>query len=111
MRSGTVFGYVGKLHPKLFAYPVLELSTQSAMNCLAPSGFSANCHTTEQFVTCGSAVTPMPFLPNKGGASQILPAVDASSFSAVRNRLIALMAQKVLPDNIARTLPPDSQLS
>src|ERR1700722_13386541 len=97
------------MHPRLLAYPVPELSTQSATNCLAPSGFSANCHTTEQFVTWGSAVTPMPFLPNKGGCSQILPAVAASSFSAARSRLIALMAQDVLPDNIARTLPPDSQ--
>src|SRR5215813_198778 len=93
---------MGKLQPWLFSYAVLELSIRSTRNCLAPSLFSAKFQTTEQFVTCGTAITPAE--PSSGGCSLIFFAASGFSFSAVRKRLIALTVHDVLRANMARTL-------
>lgn len=65
----------------------------------------------EQFVTWGNAVTPIPFLPKRGGCRRIFFAASGPSFSAVRKRLIPLMLQEALRATMARTLAPEPQVN
>src|SRR6266851_5194751 len=90
------------MQPLDFSKIVWEWSIRFTRNCRAPSGFRAKFQTTEQLVTCGTAMTPPE---PRNGWSRIFLATSGSCFSAARRRLMAWVVAEVLRASIARGPP------